>query len=222
MGDYVPANDVAFQLWISRVTTYVGANLAHFGLVAADLIPLSTAEPEFSAARVAFDEARNAAKVASADKQVKRATAEQLARQLIGRIQANPATTSQDREALEIPARGAGQMALDVEALPDRPSALIDIRGLLRHTLRVENQGESGTTKAMPEGATGAEVWVKVGTAPADVSEMRYVGLASPRPFVVTFLPEDGNKQAHYKMRWLYGKREAGQWGELETATIAA
>ena len=45
--DYIPNPDADFLAWMNNFLTVLNANLATFGLVAADLTPLTNARNEF-------------------------------------------------------------------------------------------------------------------------------------------------------------------------------
>ncbi len=74
MQDYIPRQDSEFNSWQQNFVTVVGANLTAYGLVAADLTPLTTRQPTWTsglsqnitaqaaanAARQAKDTARDA------------------------------------------------------------------------------------------------------------------------------------------------------------------
>lgn len=222
-NDYLPTSDIDLQLWASRFVTYLTANAGHFGLTPADIAGIVAVVPEFSQARADADAARTTAKGLTSVKNGVRADMIAQVRAMVNWLQGNPATTNQDRDELGIPRRGETPPVLtEFDASIDRPSAVVDIRQILKHTIRVENENSMGTSKGKPAGAKGVEIWVKVGDEPASISDMRYVGLRTRNPIVVEFAPEDGNKQAHYKMRWVYDNGTEGNWSDLESATVAA
>lgn len=220
--DYIPTRDVDFTVWMSRFLVYVNSNLAKFGLVAADVAPLVAAEPEFNMARNAWEEAKIAAKARSEAKKTKRAECEALIRALVARIQPHPDTTNEDRGELGIPVKGSPVVAQSVSLQDNRPNVLIDIRPHLKHVLRIQNATDTGTSKGKPDGALGAEVWLKVGDPPINNTDMRMVGLATRSPYVVEFGPDDANKPVYYRLRWVSRSGEKGDWSEVDVATVAA
>lgn len=223
MPDYIPGKDVDLQLWTSRFAAYVASNLAHLGLVAADVADINLTEPEFGGARIALDAAFTAYKTALSERDLRREALVDVIRPLVARIQTHPETTNVDREAMWIPLRGnAPSVPAAMEGSPYRPTASIDIRALLTHTLRIENTDGTTTSKGKPEGVKAVEVWVKVGEPPADETDLRYVNMSSRNTVTVPFTTVDGNKQAHYKMRWVYKNGAKGTWSDLQSATIAA
>ncbi len=219
--NYLPGNDLAFQTWFSRFLGYLSANLAHFGLVEADVLALLDSQPDFDAALSAHQDAQTAARARCIDKDDKRTVCESLIRGMVARLQAYPATTNLDRDSLGIPVRG-GVPTASLPMADNRPLAIIDIRPHLKHVLRIQNESDTGTKKAKPAGALGCEVWMKVGAAPLNDGELQYVGLATRNPFSVEFTADQANQYAHYRLRWVTKSGEKSDWGELDSATIAA
>ena len=69
----------------------------------------------------------------------------------------------------------------------------------------------------------GGEIWVKVGDpAPLHPSELTYLVTDTPTSYVAKFDGADANKTAHYMLRWLSTRGEAGLWSETASATIGA
>jgi hypothetical protein len=60
--DYIPLNDAAFLAWMNNFLSVLNANLATFGLVAADLTPLTNARNDFQTRLNTFTAARLAPK----------------------------------------------------------------------------------------------------------------------------------------------------------------
>ena len=60
MADYIPGPDASFQAWQSNFVTYANANLVALGLVAADMVPITTAQTSWATAFPAHIVAVNA------------------------------------------------------------------------------------------------------------------------------------------------------------------
>ncbi len=101
----------------------------------------------------------------------------------------------------------------------------VDFSKRLRHTLRYVDEA-TPTRRARPRGVIGAEVWVKVTTPgdppPSDPGELTFLLLRTRTPAVAAFTGPDGGKTAHYMLRWLSTRGEAGPWSETASATIGA
>lgn len=220
---YMPSNDLEFQVWLGKYLVYMSANLEHLGLTADAVADLVAAGPEFNMVRAEYDSARTTAKALRAAKDAKRGDIEPMVRRITAVIQANPATTNQDRQELGIPIRSVPVAPQSVASSNDKPVVTVDIRQRLQHRLRIRNENaEYGIENAKPAGVDRAEVWVKVGDPAQSPDEYRYVGSTSRSPYVVTFASEEANKPAHYRVRWMDHKGQTGAWSEVETATIAA
>ena len=101
----------------------------------------------------------------------------------------------------------------------------VDFSKRLRHTLRYVDES-TPTRRARPHGVIGAEVWVKVSAPgdppPSDPGELKFLLLSTRTPAVAEFPGPDGGKTAHYMVRWLSTRGEAGPWSETASATIGA
>jgi len=51
---------------------------------------------------------------------------------------------------------------------------------------------------------------------------LRFLLLSTRTPAVAEFTGPDGGKTAHYMVRWLSTRGEAGPWSETASATIGA
>lgn len=223
MGDWIPAKDLELQVWGDTFLAYLTANLAHFGLLPADVVPLDAAAPDFSLARVTAEDARIVYKGLVSDKNAKRDALVSLLRPMVARLQTYPGTTNQDRDSLGIPRRGETPMVTaGAEGSVDRPIATVNIGQRLKHTLRIQNQNLDVITPGKPTGVRAVEVWAKVGPPPTDEIDVTYIDMSTRNTVTVPYVGADGNKQAHYQMRWVYSNGEKGNWSELVSATIAA
>lgn len=223
MADYIPSNDVYFSSWVDNFLSYLSANVAHFGMTGEEIESLADElSPAYQTAVLAHHQARNAAKSAGSQKEITRGELESAIRAVVARIQAYPATTNVDRDALGIPRRGESNSPANVPALDSRPSAIIDIRPHLKHVLRIHSENDVSPKAGKPPGVKGCEIWVKTGSAPENINDMTYVGTSTRNPFIVTFQNEDANKMAYYRFRYLDSKGVPGDWSEVDSATIAA
>lgn len=220
--DYVPSSDQDLDAWLHNFYTVMQAHFAEVGLVQDDLALLDIVNSDFYDKLTAYVTKKAAAQSARAEKDTSRGGVMEVLRPFVRRISNHPGMTDGLRELLGLNLSSNGQSTPGVDPSENRPLAVIDIRQRLQHTLRIQNETPTGTSKAKPAGVLGAEVWKKVGDPPADPEDMEYVGLATRSPFVVDHAGADGNKTAHYQMRWVGSNGEKGAWSEVETATIAA
>lgn len=220
--NYLPYNDAEFTNWVVSFVAYLAPHVDEFGLTAADIATLLADKPEWESAFNAHLAAQASARSARQNKDARREALEADIRSLVNRIQAYPGTTDAQREDLGITVRSSIATPTDLEASGDKPVAIIDISGRMKHVLRIQNQTPTGMSRAKPAGALGCEVWRKVGEEPVGDTDLEYVDLVTRSPYVVQYSAEDAGKNAHYMFRWVSAKGEKGTWSETETATIAA
>lgn len=219
MSDYIPTSDAEFSAWLNNFIKYADAHLAELGLVAADITPLSAAATAFNTAVENSVAAQAAAKGTLATRDSARDTAEGLARPLVQLLQASPKVQNSDRQSLGLNVRSTSRTA--VSAPTTRPVATIDTRQRLQHTISFGDEATPGS-RAKPDGVIGCEVWVKVGTAPADPSELTYLATDTKTPYTAVYDGADAGKTAHYMLRWVNRRGERGPWSQTVSATITA
>jgi hypothetical protein len=96
----------------------------------------------------------------------------------------------------------------------------VDTSQRLRHTINFVDE-VTPTSRAKPDGVQGCEIWTKVGDAPpAGPNEVHYLALDTRTPYTVEFDSGDGGKTAHYMLRWMSTRGEAGPWSQTVSATI--
>jgi hypothetical protein len=105
MPDWVLKRDVDFNAQMLTLITVLAATPVDYGLIAADVTPLTNAQADFSDALIASDAAKAAAETAVAAKTASRDTLEALLRPLVRQIQERPAVTDEARLAAGIPVR---------------------------------------------------------------------------------------------------------------------
>ena len=106
----------------------------------------------------------------------------------------------------------------------------VDFSKRLRHTLRYADES-TPTRRTRPRGVIGAEVWVRVSAprdppptpvSPNDPGERTFLLPSTRTPAVAEFTGPEGGQTAHYMLRWLSTRGEAGPWSETASATIGA
>lgn len=219
MPDYIPDSDVEFRAWLKNFLDYAGANLAALGLVAADIAPLQAAAVTMNTAIDNNVAAQAALRAAVESKDAARAAAEALVRSLAQRIQTTATVLDSQRHSLGLNVRSTARTPSAVPTT--RPVATIDTSQRLQHTISFGDEETPGNRKK-PEGASGCEVWVKLGTAPIDPSELTYLATDTRTPYTAVFDGADAGKVAHYMLRWVNSRGERGPWSQTVSATITA
>ncbi|MDT5121231.1 MAG: hypothetical protein QOC96_713 [Acidobacteriota bacterium] len=219
MADYIPRPDAEFNTWQDNLVSKLNANPADFNLTAADIAPLTTAQSAWTSAYSGHVAAQAAADAAQKTKQSARGDFESVLRSLVRRIQGDNATTDTHRAQLNISLRETPRIS--TTGVPDtRPVARIDNSQRQQQTVHFSDEA-TPNSRAKPADAMGVELWVKIGDpAPTDPSELKFLGLDTQSPYVAHFNGADAGKTAHYMLRWVNSKGEAGPWSQTVSATI--
>lgn len=217
MPDYIPNSDADFNTWQANFQKYAASNLAALGLTAADLAPITTAQSTWATAYSAHIATQAAAKGASQTKNSARESYETFLRPLVQRIQAQPIADSH-RAGLGVNVSTTKRTPTGVPETS--PVATVDTSHRLRHTVNFNDQ-KTPTRRAKPEGVMGCEIWVKVGDpAPTDPTQLHFLATDTATPYMAEYDGADANKVAHYMLRWVNSKGEAGPWSQTVSATI--
>lgn len=219
----LPRPDGDFAAYMNNYFEGVKAWFDAQGLDPSQYAALTEALTAWNGAYPEHVAAQAAARAAKKEKDQARQRLESAARPLTRFIQAYPGTTDADRAMIGITIRDPHRTAPTPPRT--RPTAQIEARGRLTHTLKVTDES-TPTRRARPRNTIGAEVWVALvdpqSPAPTDPSLFTYLTTA-PRPTVTTqFRQEDGGKTAVYLLRWANTRGERGAWSDPHTATVAA
>jgi hypothetical protein len=217
MSDYIPGSDADFSAWADNFIAYANDNLGALGLTAADLAPLQAAHAAFKAAVAANIAAQAQAQGTRQTKDDRRATDEGAFRPLVGRLQASPAVTDPQRQALSITVASGTRTAAPTPT--SRPVASLDTSQRLQHTISFVDE-LMPTSRAKPAGVSGCEIWMKIGSAPVDPSELTYLATDTRTPYAANFNGEDAGKTAYYMLRWVNTRGERGPWSHTVSGTI--
>jgi hypothetical protein len=218
MPNYYPASDSLFLAWVQNfVTKFVGDEVSY-----GETAPVGVA---IDAAATSFETAYNANVIAQADaenarqdKDTARAALEVLIREVVRRMQGNPAVDDGERESL-------GIRVYDTELTPSpapttRPVGQIDTSQRFKHTVSFRDELNPNSI-AKPAGVRACQLFVKIGgAAPVDASECTYIATDTKSPYTYTFEGEDANQIAHWMLRWESTRGETGPWSETISATI--
>ncbi|MBI5804658.1 hypothetical protein HZA73_01280 [candidate division TA06 bacterium] len=102
MPDYLPRPDSVFDRWVADFIEYSTQHRSELGLTDSEAAELQKARNAWSQAFVRHRSAQEAARLATEDKEQKRAEVEQAVRKYVRVIQARPATTNKQRRGLGI------------------------------------------------------------------------------------------------------------------------
>jgi hypothetical protein len=218
MPDYIPRPDAQFNDWQVNFTDYLSANAAALGVGETEIKELLAQRAEWEDTYRQCLSAQAAATSAREAKDTSRNDWQGTIRSLAQRLQASKTTTDAQRAALGITV--PDRISTPAGAPTSRPSARIENRGGLRHTVNFVDEN-TPTRTAKPAGVMGAEIWVYLGDAPpADSQQMHFLGLDTSTPYEAKFEAADAGKTAYYRLRWVNRQGEAGDWGAIANAVV--
>lgn len=218
MADYIPNTDADFNTWQDNLYKYASDNLAALGLTAADLTPITASRSTWMTTYSDHVAAQAAAQGASQSKSSARGDYEARLRTFVQGVQADHTVEDKHRAGLQIGVRSAARTPASMPA--SSPVATVDTSHRLRHTINF-NDEHSPTRRAKPEGVMGCEIWVKIGDpAPTGPSQLHFLATDTATPYTAQYDEADANKVAHYMLRWVNRKGEAGPWSQTVSATI--
>lgn len=217
-NDFIPTSDADLIAWVNNFLANANANLATFGITAADLTTVQDAAANFETDFAANNAAQASAQGARQKKDDSRSALVALLRPLVRQLQARAAVKDSDRQALGLNVKSSTRTA--AAAPTTRPVATVDTSQRLRHVISFVDEQTPGS-RAKPAGTMGCEIWVKVGpTPPVDASECRYLATDTATPYTAEYDGADGGKIAHYMLRWINTRGERGPWSQTVSATI--
>jgi hypothetical protein len=173
---YIPRNDAEFLAWMNNFLTVLNANLATFGLTAADLTPLTNARNDFQTKLGNFQTAETAYRAASEAKKTARLAAEPLFRQMAQRINRHPAMTNALRAQLGLTVpkprqrRGVG---------PEIPGVRLEVDAG-RVVVHFGTNPDDETRNGKPDWAIGANIYIKA----EDEADYRLLAFDTASPYV--------------------------------------
>lgn len=223
MADYLPKSDSEFLAWSRTFTAYVTANSAALGLTAMEVASLSGLTTNFETAFAANLTAQQTAQAARQTKETALDNLTTTIRTLVRKLQASTSVTDTQRAAMGITVRDRVATAASAAGMTSRPLGVVDTAQRLRHEIRFTDEA-TPTRKAKPAGVMGCEIWVKVAAAgepaPADPSQLQFLGLDTASPYTAEYPGSEAGKTAHYMLRWVNTRGDKGPWSETVSATI--
>ena len=194
---YILANLLKFGVSIDNKATMI-AELATWN----NIYPLATTVATSTAAYVK-------------DKNISKGKMKAILRLIFGDILTS-VLTSTDRLTLNIPVVGG---AHGIMAIPDsEPEGSVDDSFRLAHKLTYLDSASG--KKGKPHGATGCEIWHKIGGAePVSVDELTFIDTITKLPLIVGFEGTQAGLKIWYWMRWI-NKTAKGNWGSTSSGTV--
>jgi hypothetical protein len=218
MADFIPRPDEEFDNFANTFVNYVSAHAVALGVPAATATALTSGLLLWTDSFAAHETAQTNALAARATKDTSRDGLEGLIRPTAQMLQANPALTDEQRASMGLPIRDATRTRVAVPTT--RPVGQVDTSQRLQHTISWRDES-APNSKAKPAGVRGAEIWLYIGpTPPSDPALAHFVALDTASPYLLEHDAADAGKLAHYLLRWVNTRSEAGPWSETISATI--
>src|SRR5436190_3945083 len=218
MPDFIPDGEEDFNNFINTFVNYVSAHAVNLGVPPATATALSNALLVWTDSLAAHDTAQIAATSARTTKDSARDALTIITRTAARSIQANPTVTDEVRTLMGLPIHDDSRTRPPVPTT--KPVGQVDTSQRLQHTIHWRDESMPNS-KAKPIGVRGAEIWVFIGpTPPSDPAQAKFVALDTASPYLLVHEAADAGKLAHYLLRWMNTRGEAGPWSETISATI--
>jgi hypothetical protein len=216
---YLPNADAEFDTWTATFLDYLTRNAGALGVSAQEVQELTDALGLWGSTFGNQQQLSNSLEAATQAKNAQRAVVEALVRPLVQFIQKRPQTTDEQRRGLGITVADGTRTVPPVPT--SHPLVQVDASQRLQHTLTLRDEN-APTSRSRPVGVTGAEVYCYVnGTPPTDPRQCKLVAVAKKSTVRVAFDGADAGKNAHYLVRWITSRGDAGPWSETASATVA-
>ncbi len=216
---FLPSADLQLRQWLINFANQLSLRGAALGFTTAQTEAVGQL---ISAFDTAYDDhiiAQEAARSARVTKDDARDAVVEAVRAAVRQIQASPACTDTIRADFRITVPDEERTAPPPPET--RPIGSVDFSQRLRHTLRLADQSEP-TRRSKPEGVATAEIWLKIGDEAGGPADYRLLDKTTETRFTAEYPETEGNKTAHYLLRWVNSRGEKGPWSETVSATIAA
>ena len=218
-SNYIPREIGELLIWADNFVTYVVANVLLLPpLTPAIVAALQTVFNVMENA-VADNAGAQAAAQAAAEQQTEAIAAfETVARDIAQQLQASPAVTDPQREAMGLPVYD--DILTPVAAPTTRPVVEIDISDRNRHIIHFRDEA-TPDRKAKPPGVRECELWHATSeTEPASANDYLYLAGDSATPYMAEYDNADAGKTVWYLLRWKSTRGETGPWSFPLSAKI--
>lgn len=219
MPDYIPSNDIKFDVWQQNLLYIVTENKAIWELKADRLATLESKQAVWN---TAFSKATNKNDRTSADIMGKSTALSDYKKEIRGFVSEYLAKSSLisdgDRTRMGLTVKSGTRTASPFPST--YPLAIVDFSVRMQHTLRLSDSA-TPLRKAKPTGIIGCEVWVKIGgEAPKDASELSYTAICTGNYYVAKYDGNQAGLTVYYWLRWVNTRGERGPWSHTISSMI--
>lgn len=212
---YIPSSDAGFNSWITNFAALLTADPTAVGETAGTAAVVQADADAWAAAYALASDPSTRTTPTVAAKDNARVAAQNTARPVAMRINANSAVTDQQRADYGLTVRKT--VPTPIPAPTSYP--ILGLRSATPGIQTLQYQdSDLGTGKAKPFGVTGVEIFRSVGTVAAtDPAQATYYGTVTKSPFKSAFNAEDKGKVCTYFARYVtrsgpQGIAQTGPW----------
>lgn len=170
MGDYIPAGNEAFELWLNNFAAQIQVHGPTVGATMSEILEIMSAYSRLHPENVFVELNRNAYRAAVATRDDDRhETIEPRLREFVQRIQNAPGMTNGIRRDLGITVRDDVPTVQSEKAIEgvEPPILLVDVSKAKRAMLRFGPNPQNALRNALPEGMRGVRIWYWLGSGEA-------------------------------------------------------
>jgi len=219
-SDYIPASDAEALAWMETFSSGITASPATYNLVAADATAIAAAVASFSSAQSVAVNPATRTKVTVNERDVARASAEELCRQYAMLIKENAGISDANKIAIGVRPVNTTRTPIPAPATSPLLNIVANTPGV--QTLRYADSATPDSGKK-PFGAIQLQLFVVTGTAAVtDPDSAAFLAAHTRNPVEVPFTSADDGKVATYFARWATRTGEVGPWSLPVSMRIAA
>ncbi len=214
--DYLPASDVAFNLWLANFYSELTARGTVLGFSAEEIESLGNGVEDWDLAFAARLNAGDAARAATAEKRDARRAALLLVRPYVRRVQAHATMTDAVRSAMRLtlaePVNGGATSA----AFDETPLLLLDFgtRGQIKVHFGPNPANEN--RNGLPPGAIGAVLQTRSG---GEAEPWEWLDNPSASPYTHLVQPS-AVTMLSYRCAYLFRRGRKGPWSAPADAAV--
>ena len=217
--DYIPRSVSGFNDWQKQAVAKLTENQTEWGLPEDRLAAITAKATEWEEFYPRYADRSHRSAVVVEEKNVKMSEYQKSIRGFFTEfIHNNSKVSDSDRVSLGLSSRDRIPTASAVPTT--QPVAQVDFSVRLQHKIAFADS-TTPTSKAKPVGVHGCQIWMKLGDeAPTTAKELQYIATDTATPYLVEFYGTDVGKTAHYWLRWVNKRGQAGPWSVPVSAMI--
>ena len=219
MPDYIPSNDIKFDMWQQNLLDIIKENKVVWELKTDRVATLESKQAVWNAAH---SKATNKNDRTLADIMGKTTALKDYKNELRGFVSEYLAKSSlvsnSDRTRMGLTVKSTTRTASPLPTT--HPLAIVDFSVRMQHTLCLSDSA-TPLRKAKPTGIIGCEVWVKIGgEPPKDATELSYTAICTSNYYLAKYSGNQAGLTVYYWLRWVNTRGERGPWSHTISSMI--